>query len=94
MTAQVIFSVKKVLDQAALVEYRKIAHQTIADANGRVVAGFGDMKTLEGDSVVAMIVVEFRTREEAETWFHSAEYQKASELRRKGSDCAVSLVSW
>ena len=94
MTAQVIFGVKKVLDEAALVEYRKLAHKTIEDAGGRIVAGFKGYTPLEGNDFVAMVIVEFATREAAEAWYHGAPYQEASKLRRKGSDCTVSLVSW
>ena len=94
MTAQVIFGVKKVLDQAALVEYRKLAHPTIEAAGGKVVSGFGGYTALEGDDLIAMVIVEFPTREAAEAWYHGASYQEASKLRRKGSECVVSLVSW
>ena len=94
MSAQVVFSVKKVLDQEALVEYRKLAHPTIEAAGGKIVSGFTGYKALEGDDFVAMVIVEFLTREAAEAWYHGAPYQEASKLRRKGSDCVVSLVSW
>lgn len=94
MTAQVIFGVKKILDQEALVEYRKLAHPTIVAANGKVVGGFGGMTPLEGNDFVAMVIVEFATREEAEAWYHGTAYQEASKLRKKGSECVVSLVSW
>ena len=94
MTAQVIFSVKKVLDQDALVEYRKLAHPTITVAGGRVVSGFAGYTALEGNDVIAMVIVEFETREAAEAWYHGAPYQEASKLRKKGSECTVSLVSW
>ena len=94
MTAQVIFSVKSILDQAALVQYRQAAHPTITAANGRVVVGFGGLVPLEGKDFVAIVIVEFATREAAEAWYHSAAYQEASKLRRQGADCVVSLVSW
>jgi uncharacterized protein (DUF1330 family) len=41
-----------------------------------------------------MVIVEFATREAAEAWYHGAPYQEASKLRKKGSECVVSLVSW
>ena len=94
MTAQVLFGVKKVLDQASLVEYRKLAHPSIVAAGGRIVVGFGGMTPLEGDDFVAMVIVEFATKEAAEAWYHGAAYQEASKLRKKGSECAVTLVSW
>ena len=94
MTAQVIFSVKKVLDQDALVEYRKLAHPTIEAAKGKIVSGFAGYKSLEGDGIIAMVIVQFDTLEAAEAWYHGAPYQEASKLRRKGADCVVSLVSW
>jgi uncharacterized protein (DUF1330 family) len=94
MTAQVIFGVKKVLDQEALIEYRKLAHPSIVAANGKVIVGFGGMTPLEGEDYVAMVIVEFATKEDAEAWYHGAAYQEASKLRKKGSECIVSLVSW
>lgn len=94
MTAQVIFGVKKVLDQEALVEYRKLAHPTIEAAGGKIVVGFKGFEPLEGNDLVAMVIVEFPTREAAEAWFHGAPYQEASKLRKKGAECVVSLVSW
>jgi uncharacterized protein (DUF1330 family) len=94
MTAQVIFSVKKVLDQAALVEYRKLAHATIEAAKGRIVSKFDGYTALEGNDFIAMVIVEFETRAAAEAWYHGAPYQEASKLRKKGSECVVSLVSW
>ena len=94
MTAQVIFGVKKVLDQDALVEYRKMAHPTIEAAGGKILVGFKGFESLEGQDFVAMVIVEFPTREAAEAWYHGAPYQAASKLRHKGSECVVSLVSW
>jgi uncharacterized protein (DUF1330 family) len=46
MTAHVIFGVKKVLDQAALVEYRKLAHPTIEAAGGKVVSDIPRLKAM------------------------------------------------
>lgn len=94
MTAQVIFGVKKVLDQDCLVEYRKLARSSVVAANGKVVVGFGGMTPLEGDDFVAMVIVEFATREQAEAWYHGSAYQEARKLRKKGAQCVVSLVSW
>lgn len=94
MTAQVIFGVKKVLDQDALVEYRKLAHPTIIAGGGKIVSGFAGYTALEGEDLIAMVIVEFPTREMAEAWYHGAPYQEASKLRKKGSECVVSLVSW
>ncbi len=94
MPAQVIFGVKKVLDQAILVEYRQLAHQTIEAAHGKIVVGFSGFTPLEGDDFVAMVIVEFATREAAESWYYGAAYQEASKLRKRGADCVVSLVSW
>ncbi len=92
MTTQVIFCVKKVLDQEALVEYRKLAHPTIVAAKGRIVAGFNGYKPLEGNDFIAIIVVEFTDRQMAEAWYYGAPYQEASKLRLKGAECAVALV--
>ena len=93
MTAQVIFAVNKILDQAALVEYRKLAHPTIKAFNGRVLSGFDGYVALEGDHFIAMVVVEFSDRSVAECWFKSEEYQQASLLRKKGCECSVSLLN-
>ena len=81
MTAYVIFFVEEISDAGQLDQYKQAAHPTLKHAGGSVVIAYGRQELLEGPPLAGVVMVEFPTFEAAQDWYHSAEYQKAAELR-------------
>ena len=71
-------------DQAPFEEYRKQVMPTIEAFSGRFVVRGGKLTVLEGQwAAERTVILEFPSREKAEAWYHSPEYQKILPLRLK-----------
>ena len=81
MTAYVIFFVEEISDASRLEQYKQAAHPTLKRAGGSVAIAYGRQEVLEGAPLAGVVMVQFPTFEAAQNWYHSAEYQKAAELR-------------
>ena len=81
MTAYVIFFVEEISDAGQLERYKQAAHPTLRSAGGSVAIAYGRQEVLEGPPLAGVVMVEFPSFEAAQQWYHSAEYQKAAELR-------------
>ncbi len=76
----------EVTDPVAYEAYRKDVMPTIAAFGGRFLVRGGKMTTLEGGwPFPRTVVIEFPSREAAESWYHSPAYQKILPLRLKAS---------
>ena len=62
--------------------YRSMAAKTIAQYGGRYLVRGGEVQTLEGAwNPRDIIIVEFRSMEQARAWYQSPEYASALEVR-------------
>jgi len=62
--------------------YRSRAAEAIANYGGRYLARGGEVQTLEGAwNPRDIIIVEFRSMEQARAWYQSPEYASALEVR-------------
>jgi len=71
-------------DQAPFEEYRKHVIATFTPYGGKFLARGGKVTVLEGEwPYDRSVILEFPSREAAETWYHSPEYQRILPLRMK-----------
>ena len=71
-------------DQGPFEEYRKQVIATFEPYGGKFLARGGKVTVLEGEwPYYRSVILEFPTREAAEGWYHSPEYQRILPLRMK-----------
>ena len=72
-------------------EYRKVVPATLEAFGGKFVVRGGYLELLEGEWPYArLVIIEFPSREAAEGWYRSPEYQKIIGLRL--SSAATNLI--
>ena len=78
-------------DESMFSEYRKAVPATIEAFGGKFVVRGGNLKLLEGEwPHPYLVILEFPSREAAERWYRSPEYQKIIGLRL--SSTVVNLI--
>ncbi|NCP16052.1 DUF1330 domain-containing protein [bacterium] len=83
MTAYVIVDIE-VTDPAGYEAYKKLAPAAVKLFGGKYLARGGPNETLEGDwHANRLVILEFPTVAQAETWLESPEYAPARALRHK-----------
>ena len=81
-----VVAIETVHDEAMFAEYRKQVAATLEAFGGRFVARGGKYTMLEGQwQHPRTVIIEFPTRESAEAWYKSPDYQKIIGLRHKSS---------
>jgi uncharacterized protein (DUF1330 family) len=81
MTAFVI-AAETVKDEAMFAAYRSQVPATIEPFGGHFIARGGQMTVLEGEwAHPRVVIIEFPSRDAAEGWYRSADYQKIISLR-------------
>jgi uncharacterized protein (DUF1330 family) len=92
MSAYIISDVS-VRDSEAMQIYRTRAAASIAQYGGRYLARGGAVSLLEGDwTPQTIIVVEFPSAEQAQTWYRSPEYASALAMRDEALSRNLILV--
>ncbi len=92
MPAYVILDLK-VFDKEKLQEYKNVAPEIIKKFGGKIIVRGGESKTVEGNwNPKRIVIIEFPNYKIANEWWHSDEYKKATELRKKGADTDVLIV--
>ncbi|HKU06140.1 MAG TPA: DUF1330 domain-containing protein [Bradyrhizobium sp.] len=80
-------------DEAMFAEYRKRVPATVEAFGGRFVARGGELTVLEGEWLHSRtVMIEFPSREAAEGWYKSADYQKIIDLRLKSTSGNVVIL--
>jgi uncharacterized protein (DUF1330 family) len=81
-----VIALETVHDQAMFAEYAKGVAATLAPFEGRFIARGGKFTVLEGEwQHPRTVIIEFPSREAAEGWYKSADYQKIIGLRHQSS---------
>jgi uncharacterized protein (DUF1330 family) len=81
-----LIAAETVQDEAMFAEYRKQVVATLETFGGRFVARGGKLTVLEGEwQHPRTVIIEFPSRESAEGWYKSADYQKIIGLRLKST---------
>lgn len=82
-----------VSDPQRYEEYRKVVPGIIARFGGKYIVRAGKTQTLEGpEEKRRVVLVEFPTFEQAQAFYHSAEYTAAKKLRAVASTGTLVLV--
>lgn len=76
-----VIAVDTVHDAAMMGEYGKVVAATLVPFDGRFVVRGGTCTVLEGEWQPRTVIIEFPSREAAEGWYRSADYQKIIGLR-------------
>jgi uncharacterized protein (DUF1330 family) len=81
-----VIAIETVHDEATFGEYRKGVAATLLPFEGKFIARGGHFTLLEGQwQHPRTVIIEFPTREAAQGWYTSADYQKIIGLRHKSS---------
>lgn len=92
MTAYVVFTREKTLDQSEMDTYRsKVPAARVGHAVTPLVA-YGKYEVLEGDEIEGVVVLAFPSFEEAKAWYNSPAYTEARQHRFKGAEYRAVIV--
>ena len=82
----------EVTDPEGYEEYKAGAQAVIAEHGGRYLARGGAVTPVEGDWLPRVVVVEFPSYDAALAFYHSPEYQRLVEIRKRYSTSSVVIV--
>jgi uncharacterized protein (DUF1330 family) len=91
MAAYVIGEIE-VTDPATYQEYGKQVLATIQKFGGKFVVRGGKAAAFEGAAPKRIVVLEFPTAEQAQKWYHSADYAPLIKMRQKASSGRLIVV--
>jgi uncharacterized protein (DUF1330 family) len=92
MSAYVVVQ-EDIKDEATFGEYRKQVMPTISAHGGKFIVRGGKLTVLEGEwPMPRFVILEFPSRQAAETWYRSPEYQKILPLRLKSGTGNLIIV--
>ncbi|MDH4044181.1 MAG: DUF1330 domain-containing protein [Gemmatimonadota bacterium] len=92
MSAYVIVNIE-VTDPAPYEEYKRLAHATVVQYDGRYIVRGGAAEQLEGNwEPKRVVVLEFPTMARAREWFDSPEYAPARKIRQAAAVSDMILV--
>jgi uncharacterized protein (DUF1330 family) len=82
-----LIAVETAHHEVMFAEYRKQVVDTIKPSGGQFIARGGTTTVLEGEwQHPRTVIIEFPSRESAEGWYKSADYQKIISLRLKSTN--------
>lgn len=92
MSAYVVVQ-EDIKDEAMFDQYRKQVMPTISAHGGKFIVRGGKLTVLEGEwPIPRFVILEFPSRQAAETWYRSPEYQKILPLRLKSGTGNLIIV--
>jgi len=92
MSAYMVFTRDKTLDQNELNLYSKEVPATLAGHEVKILALYGRHEDLEGDPTEGTVILEFPSIDAAKAWYDGPEYRKVREHRFKGSTYRAVLI--
>jgi len=85
MSAYVVFTRTKTIDQEELAKYRTGIKATMKGHPIEVLAADGKHEVLEGDPIEGIVIVKFPTVKSAKNWIDSEAYQNVAKHRKHGA---------
>ena len=82
----------RVTDHDKFQEFSGMAGPTIKKYGGKVLARGPVADRLEGDVDGIVMMIEFKSKEAANTFYHSKEYQEAKAVREECSDTDLMIA--
>ena len=92
MSAYLVFTRDKTLDQGELDIYLKDATATLAGHDAKPLAFYGPHEDLEGPPTEGTVILQFPDTAAAKAWYDSPAYRKVREHRLIGAIYRVVLV--
>lgn len=92
MSAYLVFTRDKTLDDSEMASYSKDVLATFARHEAKMLARYGAHEDLEGAATEGAVVLEFPSIEAAKAWYDSPSYRKVREHRFKGAIYRVILI--
>jgi uncharacterized protein (DUF1330 family) len=88
-----VVAAETIKDDAVSAEYRKEVPATVEAFGGKFIARGGNLTLLEGEwPHPRLVIIEFPSRDAAEGWYRSPEYQKIIGLRLKSTVTNLIIV--
>jgi uncharacterized protein (DUF1330 family) len=87
-----VIAIDTVHDAAMMAEYAKVVAATLVPFDGRFVVRGGKCTVLEGEWQPRTVILEFPSREAAEGWYNSADYQKIIGLRLNSTRGSLVII--
>ena len=85
MSAYLIFTRQKTLDEAELKIYWDNIRASFEGHQVKVLVNYGRLEVLEGDTVEGIVLAEFPSFEAAKAWYQSPSYQAIRHHRLQGA---------
>jgi uncharacterized protein (DUF1330 family) len=92
MSAYMIFTRDKTLDERELATYSKAVPPTLAGHEVKVLALYGAHEDLEGPATEGTVILEFPSISAAKAWYDGSPYRQVREHRFKGATYRATLV--
>jgi uncharacterized protein (DUF1330 family) len=91
MPAYVVVNVE-VNDPQAYSEYSAQVPATLAKYGGKFIVRGGQPEVKEGSPLPRVVVIEFANSEQANTWYHSPEYQAILPIRQRNARTSFLVI--
>jgi uncharacterized protein (DUF1330 family) len=85
MSAYVVFTRTKTIDQKELEQYWTGIKATMKDHPIEVLVAYGKYEVLEGDPIEGMVIAKFPSVKAAKDWYCSEAYQNVAKHRKRGA---------
>jgi uncharacterized protein (DUF1330 family) len=85
MSAYIVFTRTKTLDQNELEAYWAGIKETMKGHPIEVLVAYGNHEVLEGDPIEGIVIAKFPTVEAAKDWYNSGTYQSVAKHRQRGA---------
>ena len=88
-----LIAVETVHDEEMFAEYRRQVVGTVNAFEGQFIARGGKLTVLEGEwQHPRTVIIEFPSRESAEAWYKSPDYEKIIDLRLKSTSGSLVIL--
>ena len=91
MSGYVVVNVE-VNDAQAYAEYTQQVPGTLEKYGGRFIVRGGEPRVLEGSPLPRVVVIEFPSVEQANTWYQSPEYQAILPIRQRNARTSFLVI--
>ena len=85
MSAYIVFTRTKTLDQKELEAYWAGIKDTMKGHPIEVLVAYGNHEVLEGNPIEGIVIAKFPTVRAAKGWYYSEAYQDVAQHRQKGA---------
>jgi len=85
MSAYIVFTRTKTLDQKELEAYWAGIKDTMKGHPIDVLVAYGNHEVLEGDPIEGIVIAKFPTVKAAKDWYYSEAYQSVAKHRQRGA---------